>query len=248
MAEPPPPDLAARLAVRERPPGSPVMSQSWGKLLFLHWPIDPAVLRPLIPDGLAMDTWEGRAWVALTPFTMWGVRPRFLPALPWISRFHELNVRTYVHREGIPGVWFFSLDAGRLLPVLGARALFHLPYHHASMSLVEHDGTIDYRSRRRSVRRPAELQAVWTPGDGLPQAQPGSLEFFLVERYCLYSAQAGRLFRCRIAHVPWPLRRASLRSLRSTMMEAAGFANPEGAPLLHAGGPVDVEVWPLERA
>ena len=248
MAEDPPPDIDARLAVRERPVDSPVMFQSWGKLLFLHWPIDPAVLRPLIPDGLAIDTREGRAWVALTPFTMWGVRPPFLPALAWISRFHELNVRTYVHRDGIPGVWFFSLDAERLLPVLGARALFHLPYHHASMSLVERDGTIDYRSRRRSGRRPAELRIVWRPGDRLPQAEPGSLEFFLVERYCLYSARAGRIFRCRIAHVPWPLRGARLQSLHSTMMEAAGFRTPDGPPTLHAGGPVDVTIGPLERA
>ena len=223
------------------------MFQSWGKLLFLHWPIDATALRPLIPGGLEIDTWEGRAWVALTPFTMWGVRPRLVPALPWISRFHELNVRTYVHRDGVPGVWFFSLDAERLLPVLGARALFHLPYHHASMSLRERDGTIDYRSRRRAAPKPADLHVVWRPGDALPRAEPGSLEFFLVERYCLYAARKDRLFRARIAHVPWPLRAASLRSLRSSMMEAAGFRNPDGPPLLHAGGPVDVGIWPLER-
>ena len=222
------------------------MFQSWGKLLFLHWPIDPAALRPLVPAGLGLDTWEGRCWVALTPFTLWGVRPRGLPALPGISRFHELNLRTYVHRDRVPGVWFFSLDAAHLLPVLGARALFHLPYHHAAMSLREEGETITYRSRRRSGSRPAELEAVWTRGETLPRAEPGSLEFFLVERYCLYAARGDRLFRGRIAHAPWPLRGARLASLRSTMMEAAGFPNPAGAPLLLAGGPVDVEVWPLE--
>ena len=247
MAEPPPPDTAARLAIRERPPGSPLMFQSWGKLLFLHWPIDPAVLRPLIPRALGIDTWEGRAWVALTPLTMWGVRPRGMPALPWISRFHELNVRTYVHRDGVPGVWFFSLDAARLAAVLGARATFHLPYHHARMALRERGDTIDFDSRRRSGRAPAEFHATWTRGKELPRAEPGSLDFFLVERYCLYAAQDDRLLRSRIAHVPWPLNAASLSSMRSTMMEAAGFANPGGPPLLHAADSLDVEVWPLEK-
>jgi uncharacterized protein YqjF (DUF2071 family) len=242
------PDLSARLAARERPGGSPLMYQTWGKLLFMHWPVPVAVLRPLIPPALSLDLHEGRAWAALTPFTLWGLRPRFVPELPGISRFHELNVRTYVHHRGVPGVWFFSLDAARLLPVLGARRLFHLPYHQAQMTLEERGATIDYRSRRLGhPPRPAEFRALWAPGAALPRAAPGSLEFFLVERYCLYAEHRGRIFRARIHHVPWPLREATVSEWTSTMFEAAGFATPGGAPLLHNGGPVRVEVWPLER-
>lgn len=247
MTEEGPAELAARLALRERPRGSPLMSQSWGKLLFLHWPVPVAVLRPLIPPGLILDTHQGSAWAALTPFTLWGLRPRFLPELPFVSRFHELNVRTYVHHRGVPGVWFFSLDAARLLPVLGARMLFHLPYHRADMSLAEADGTVVYRSRRLDAARPAEFRATWRAGERLPAAEPGSLEFFLVERYCLYAEHRGRIFRARIHHAPWPLRAATVSELASTMFEAAGFEAPRGAPLLHNAGPVDVEVWPLER-
>jgi uncharacterized protein YqjF (DUF2071 family) len=241
------PDLDSRLALRHRPPGSPVLFQSWGQLLFMHWPVPVASLRPLIPAALSLDTHEGRAWVALTPFTLWGLRPRFLPALPGIGRFHELNVRTYVHHRGVPGVWFFSLDASRLLPVLGARAFYHLPYRHAAMTLEERGDVIQYASRRLEGPAPrAAFHAVWTAGPRRPPAEPGSLEFFLIERYCLYAEHRGRLSRARIAHVPWPLREAAVSAFSSTMMEAAGFAQPAGDPLLHNGGPVDVEVWPLE--
>jgi len=246
--EEPSPDLTTRLALRERQPGSPLMYQSWGKLLFMHWPVPMAALRPLIPGALSLDTYDGRAWVALAPFTIWGLRPRFVPELPGISRFHELNVRTYVHHRGVPGVWFFSLDAARLLPVLGARLFFHLPYHQAEMTLEERGATIDYRSRRLDPSpRPAEFHTVWTPGAALPKAEPGSLEFFLVERYCLYAEHRGRIFRARIHHAPWPLREAAVSEFASTMFEAAGFAAPGGEPLLHDAGPVHVEVWPLER-
>jgi uncharacterized protein YqjF (DUF2071 family) len=229
------------------------MYQSWGTLLFLHWPVPPEMLRPLIPPGLLIDTYEGRAWVALAPFTLWGLRPRFVPPLPGVSRFHELNVRTYVHANGIPGVWFFSLDAARTAPVVGARAFFFLPYYKARMSLRRDGETITYESIRRPgpARAPgaprATFRAVWTFGAARPQAVPGSLDFFLVERYCLYAERRGRLYRSRIFHEPWPLRDARLVSLESTMTEAAGFDLPPGAPLLHGAGPVDVEVWPLRR-
>jgi uncharacterized protein YqjF (DUF2071 family) len=238
------PALEERLALRSRPGGSPLMYQSWGKLLFLHWPVAPEALRPVIPPGLAIDTYEGRAWVALAPFTLWGLRPRFVPPLPGVSRFHELNVRTYVHANGVPGVWFFSLDAARRLPVLGARAFFFLPYFKARMSLRQEGDTITYESVRTDAPA-AAFRAAWTFGTARPRAVPGSLDFFLVERYCLYAERRGRLYRSRIFHQPWPLRDARLHSLESTMMEAAGFAQPAGAPLLHGGGPVDVEVWPL---
>jgi uncharacterized protein len=238
-----------RLSVRARPPGLPIMYQTWGELLFMHWPVPPRSLRPLIPEPLAVDTHDGAAWIGLTPFTMWGVRPVFAPALPFLSESHELNVRTYVHLDGVPGVWFFSLDANNPLAVLGARLAFHLPYFGASMDLERRDRTVRFTSRRTDRRgAPAEFEAAWASGEELGEARPGSLEFFLVERYCLYSAHKGRLYRARIFHRPWTLHSASLLSYSSTMLESQGLPAPGGEPLLHQQGePLRVRVWPRIR-
>jgi len=238
-----------RLAVRVPPPGWPIMYQSWGKLLFLHWSLPVESLRPLIPEPLVIDTFDGVAWVGITPFTMWGVRPAFLPPLPVLSESHELNVRTYVHLDGVPGIWFFSLDANNPLAVLGARLTYHLPYFHARMSLEQRDLTIHFTSRRTHRNAaPAEFGATWTVGERLPQSEPGSLEFFLTERYALYSARKDALYRARIFHRPWPLHEARLLSCRSTMIESQGLPLSGGAPLLHQQGePLKVRVWPRVR-
>jgi uncharacterized protein YqjF (DUF2071 family) len=239
-----------RLSIRNRPPGWPVMFQTWGKLLFLHWRVPAEQLRPWIPRELEIDTFDGSGWIGVTPFTMWGVRPVCFPPLPMLSRSHELNVRTYVHRNGIPGVWFFSLDASNPLAVMGARWAYHLPYFAARMSLVEDGDSIRFESvRREKGVRSAELRAAWTRGDRLGEAQPGTLDFFLIERYCLYTQHRGRLSRSRIHHLPWPLRQARLTSFFSSMLQAQGLPAPNEPPLLHAQAePLTVGVWPLERA
>lgn len=241
------PNVAARLSIRKRPAGSPILYQSWGKLLFMHWQLPVEALRPLIPSRLTIDTYEGKAWIGLIPFTIWNLRPRFVPAMPWISHFHEINVRTYVYLNGIPGIWFFSLDANLLPDVMAARAFFHLPYYQASISLEQTGKTIIYTSRRKGAARPAEFSALWTIGAELAQAVAGSLDFFLIERYCLYASNRGRLYRCRIFHEPWPLQQANLSGCNSSMLEADGLPMPAGEPLLYCGGPVHVEVWPLEE-
>jgi uncharacterized protein len=241
--------LIDRLSVRERPPGSPIMYQTWGKLLFLHWRLPADVIRPLVPAGLELDLFDGSPWVGVTPFTMWGIRPAGLPALPLVSRTHELNVRTYVHRDGVPGVWFLSLDASNPLAVIGARVGFGLPYFRARMEVREDDASIRFVSRRAHPgAHPAHLEAEWTRGEPLPPAPPDSLDFFLTERYCLYAERGGRLYRARIHHAPWPLRRASLGRLASSMLESHGLPTP-GDPLLHAqGGPLKVGIWLLRPA
>jgi uncharacterized protein YqjF (DUF2071 family) len=238
-----------RLSVRKRPPGRPIMYQWWGKLLFLHWPVPGKALRPLIPEPLAIDTFDGVAWVGITPFTMWGVRPAFLPPVPFLSKSHELNVRTYVHLDGVPGIWFFSLDASNLVAALGARLTFHLPYFHARMNLERRNRTIHFASRRtHPYPAPAGFEAVWTVGDRLPPSEPGSLRFFLTERYVLYSARKDALYRAHIFHHPWPLHEADLLSCRSTMLESQGLPPSGGTPLLHQQGePLKVRVWPRVR-
>jgi uncharacterized protein len=239
------PELADRLAPRERPPGTPIMYQTWGKLLFLHWPMPAEALRRLVPPSLEIDTFEGRAWVGITPFTMWGIRLPGLPPLPLASRTHELNVRTYVHHEGVPGVWFLSLEASNPLAVLGARIGFHLPYFRARMRLAEEGPRVRYSSHRAHPgATPASFQAVWTLGASVGEAQPGTLDFFLIERYCLYSVPGGKLSRCRIHHRPWPLRLARVESLSSSMLEAHRLSAPSGVALVHAQAePFEVGIW-----
>lgn len=224
------------------------MHQYWGKLLFIHWSIDAELLRPLIPSQLSIDTFDGKAWIGVVPFTMWGIRASFLPLIPGISAFHELNVRTYVHFKGVPGVWFFSLDATNSLAIWGARTFYYLPYFNAEMILRERGSGIEYASTRKDTRgAPAELRAAWTIGGPLPQAQPGSIEFFLTERYCLYSYHREQLYRSRIFHQPWTVRSATLDSYHSTMIEFLGIPEPVGEPLLHYAESIGVHIWPLKK-
>jgi uncharacterized protein YqjF (DUF2071 family) len=238
-----------RLSIRTGPPGWPVMYQTWDKLLFLHWPVAAERLRPLIAPRLSLDTFEGQAWVSMTPFTMRGIRPVFLPPLPIVSQSHELNVRTYVHMDGVPGVWFFSLDASNTLAVLGARAALGLPYFRARMRLQEEHAGIQFTSTRTHPWAPAaRFEGTWSHGEPLPLPPPGSLDFFLVERYCLYTVHWRRLYRVRIFHRPWPLCRSERLSLTSTMLESHGLPTPSEAPRLHAQAePLRVAIWPPER-
>jgi uncharacterized protein YqjF (DUF2071 family) len=186
---------------RIRPDRRALMRQDWHHLLFLHWPVPPESLRAQLPPGLEIDLFEGTAYVGLTPFTLTNVRPVGVPPLPFVSRFHETNVRTYVHSGGRdPGVWFFSLDASNPLAVVAARTLLGLPYKTARIRLsMEGDApVIDYRlQRRRPGPTPASCAVRYQPRGPVVPAAPGSLEFFLIERYVLYNTVRGRLYRQR---------------------------------------------------
>src|SRR5688572_14299587 len=197
------PEEEEGLRMRERPSGWPVMYQSWDKLLFLHWEMPVEALRPLIPEPLVIDTFRDKAWVGVTPLTIFNVRPVLLPPVPYLSSFDELNVRTYVHLDGVPGVWFFSLDANSSLAVMGARLFFALPYFNADIEMTVADRSVDFRSERSGAD--ARFLARWTIGDARAPAVPGSLDFFLLERYCLYAADEKTIYRSRIHHRPWPL-------------------------------------------
>ncbi|HEY0172702.1 MAG TPA: DUF2071 domain-containing protein [Pyrinomonadaceae bacterium] len=237
-----------RLSIRRRPAGLPLMRQRWGKLLFMHWPVEVSALRPLVPPQLSIDTFDGQAWVGVVPFKMWGVRPYFTPPVPGLNSFLELNVRTYVQHRGVPGVWFLSLDINSPVARWGGRQFFFLPYHSAEMSLAQTGGSIDFASGRPAGDAPAaDFRAGWAIGERLPQAEPDSLDFFLTERYCLYSTYSEQLYRCRVFHEPWPLRAAEVSAYDSTMLEALGLAQPAGAPLLHYAEELKVDIWPLLR-
>lgn len=238
-----------RIAPTLRPRGIPVMRQRWADLLFLHWEMPPETLRRLLPPGLVLDTFEGRAYVGLVPFTMTGVRPICLPALPGLSHFHETNVRTYViGPERVPGVWFFSLDAANPLAVVGARVFWKLPYHFADMTMACENGVIGYASERRwPGPLPAACALRYGPAGPAAPAAPGTLEHFLVERYVLFACAHRRLFRCRIHHWPYPLQAATVDGLKETLVAAAGIDRPDAAPLAHYAREVDVRIFPLRR-
>ena len=235
-----------RLSIRERPRGLPLMRQWWGRLLFMHWPVAPKLLRPLVPPMLSVDTFDGQAWVGVVPFRMWGVRPYLGPPLPGLNSFLELNVRTYVHYDGVPGVLFLSMDIDSTCATWGGRQFFFLPYFTADMRATHEGRTTRYTSERRGDE-PAAFAATWSYGERLPHAPPGTLDFFLTERYCLYTAAREELYRLRIAHQPWPLRRAALSHLDMNVLENLGLPAPEGDPLLHYAEALKVDIFPLRR-
>jgi uncharacterized protein YqjF (DUF2071 family) len=225
------------------PSGPWVMTQTWNDLLFAHWPVDAAALRTLVPASVELDLFDGTAWLGIVPFHMTNVTPRFVPALPWVSAFPELNVRTYVTLGGKPGVFFFSLDAGNPLAVGTARALLNLPYYSAAMSVEVRDGLVTYTSRRPSTLV-AEFAARYRGlGDRNPPPR-GTLEYFLTERYCLYAVDhAHRAYRLEIHHPPWSLESGEADIALNTMADAAGVRLPSIAPLLHFAKRQDAVCW-----
>jgi hypothetical protein len=233
-----------RIAPTRRPDGPAHGYQRWRHLTFVHWRLPEAALRPLVPEPLAVDTFDGDAFVGIVPFTMRGVRPRWAPAVPGISNFHETNVRTYVHRDGRdPGVWFFSLDAANRLAVWIARTFWHLPYHHARMTLEAKDA-LRYTSQRRSDG--AAFRGTCRPIGEPRAATPGTLEHFLAERYLLYAQKRDGTLRCgQVHHAPYPLQQAELADWDESLLAAARITRPEGAPLVHFASGVGVEIFGL---
>ena len=226
------------------------MTQTWHDLLFAHWPIDPAVLVRKLPVELPLDLFDDRAWIGVIPFHMTNVGPRGVPSLPGLSAFPELNVRTYVILDGKPGVYFFSLDAGNRLAVAVARTLFHLPYFFARIRVEDRGGVIHYTSERsRKDHGAANLAVTYEPSGSIFRPRQGSLEYFLTERYCLYTVDGGgRAMRLDIHHPPWPLQPATATFHVNTMADPAGIRLPGKAPLLHFVKRQDMVAWPLTAA
>ena len=221
------------------------MIHRWDLLTFLHWSYDPDVLAPLLPDGPQVETFGGRAWVGLVPFAMLA-RPPHLPAAPWLSRFCETNVRTYVTApDGTTGVWFLSLDAARLAPVVVARRHFHLPYYWSSMSLDVTGPVVSYRSRRRGPGAAgAGCQVVVDVGRPYDPDELGDLDHWLTARWRLYTREANGLGHQLAQHDPWPLCRAQVVHLDQDLLQAAGLPEPEGEPLVHWSPGVEVRIGP----
>jgi uncharacterized protein len=221
-----------------------VMLHHWRWLTFLHWRYPAEVVQARLPDGLTVETFDGTAWVGLVPFVMDRVRAPWLPALPWLSRFPETNVRTYVRGpDGQTGIWFLSLDADRLPAVLAGRTSYGLPYYWSSMSVRRADRQVIYRARRRwpgpngsRCDARVELGAAWDV------RELTTLDHFLTARYRLYSTLAGRLVAADAEHPPWSLRRVTVRQLRQDLVQAGGLPPPDHEPVLHASDGVQVRI------
>ena len=245
------PTMEQRTAVQQRPLNqTQVMHQTWRSLLFLHWEIPATEIQKTLPEGLTVDTFEGKAYVGVVPFFMRNIRPRFFPAIPAISNFLETNVRTYVYdKNGTPGVWFYSLEANQWLAVKTARTFFKLPYFHAHMQANQEELSqpIDYITQRRKTNQTSRFHyqsqgEVW-------HATPGSFEFFLLERYILFASSGqNRLSSGQVYHTPYPIQRAKVEAWDAELIHLAGF-DTAGRPPDHAlcSTGVTVDVFPLKK-
>lgn len=250
------PTIEQRLRTRQRPPHQRVvMFQQWRDLLFLHWEWDPTAIQRTLPPGLTVDTFDGRAYVAIVPFFMCAIRPRYLPNVPGISWFMETNVRTYVYDEnGVPGVWFYSLDANQWLAVQLARQFFKLPYFYSHMhspgmgwlGLTPQRPT-HYSAQRPGTAAPLASQFRYRLAAETRPAEPGTLEFFLAERYILFtSPRQGQIASGQVWHTPYPLCASSLDAWDANLLDLAGLGNPQRPPDHVLGSPgVDVDVYRL---
>lgn len=215
------------------------MNQTWRRLTFLHWPYAPHLIRPLLPSELELDTFDNAAWIGLVPFEIYDC-----PGIPY---FPETNLRTYVVGPGgAPAVWFFSLEAARMLAVLGARIGYHLPYFWAQMHVTSPDGALRYRSRRHWPHDSSAMtDIVIQPGEPYHPGELTDRDHFLTARYRLYTTSQAQLRHAQIEHPPWPLARANVLELRQTLFQAAGLPPPSGAPLVHYAAELAVKIGRL---
>ena len=228
------------------------MYQRWEELLFLHWPVEPQIVAKVLPPGLGVDTYKGKAWLGVVPFSMRGVRPRFLPAVPGLSSFPELNLRTYVVDElGRPGVWFYSLDTPKHLPNWIARTFFHLNYRFARIQVEDKGGSRSYRSELWmgtdwDVPQEYEWERIGEPFT----AEAGSLDFFLAERYRLfaYNDAKAQLMTGQVHHQAYPLQQVNLKRYSKRIFTLNGLSKPDSLPVsLLASSGVNVEISPMIR-
>ncbi len=233
-----------RISQANRPEGSAAGTQRWRELLFVHWPVPVEALRPLVPNSLELDLYDGHAWVGVVPFAMEGVKPWWSPEIAAFS-FLETNVRTYVHHNGEPGVFFLSLEAASWVAVQAARAGWGLPYFHAEMSMKREGNEVSYKTARRD--QPEAFHHIrYQIGELLGPSEPGTVEHFFLERYLLFSTHRGQLQRGQVYHTPYPAQRATVLEVSDGLLAAAGLPQPQGLPsLAHYAAGVDVEVFRL---
>ena len=221
------------------------MYQSWKEITFLHWPYPPEAVRPFVPGHLELDTFDGSAWVGLTPFLLEDFRLPGMPVLPWFSRFPETNLRTYVWGpDGRRGVWFFALDSARLHATAGGRLLYFQPYWWSRLSIERAGRTVAYRGRRRWPMHPPGYEVTVEVLGALGSRDVTELDLFLTSRWVLYAFYGPVPASSQVEHPPWPLRRARVVGLRQDMTAAVGLPDPSSEPIVHFSAGVDTRIGP----
>lgn len=243
MADPAP---HARPQSDERPVGPRLLRLKKSTQLFLHWPVDATLLRRHVPRSMSVDTCKGQAWIGLTSFQMAGVRPVGTPAVPGLSSFLELNLRTYVTYRELRGVFYFSADVSNPLAVWLARKFFHLPYFRARIQCLREEEAVHRFSSRRRHRgaQSAEFDCSWSTGAPVERRNAGTWIDFLTDRCEVFSQYRGRVYATAAWHQPWTLTQATVHTLHTTMFEAAGLKMPSAPPLAHHCHDVVMDVWP----
>jgi len=220
-----------------------MLRQTWQNLTFLHWRYDAEVIRRLLPPGLTLDTFDGSAWITLAPFVLAGIRAFGLPSIPWLSQFPETNVRTYVlGRDGKSGIFFFTLEADRLIGVLAARASYKLPYRWAAMKVTASANVVEYQSRRNRLFGQGSTDLAIRIGDPMETL---ALDHFLTARFRLYTAHRNRIGYADVEHAPWPLQRATILRLNEDLILNSGVPAPTGVPVVHFSRELEVSAGPL---
>jgi uncharacterized protein YqjF (DUF2071 family) len=221
------------------------MYQRWSDLTFLHWAFDPAAIRPIVPPALALDTFDSSAWIGLTPFLLEGLRAPFLPAVPWLSRSPETNVRTYVlGPDGTPGIWFLSLDIARLPAFVFARTVYRLPYMWSSLEFDRDDRRVRYRGKRRLPTPDASYSISVEAAEPFDDRELGPLDHFLTARWRMFTTHGPFVAMTPVEHQRWPLHRARVTHLDETLLGAAGVPRPTAEPLVHFSPGVDTRIGP----
>ena len=232
-----------RVLPRQRPKKKIKGYQSWRNLTFLHWEIASEELEPLLPSGLQLDLFQGKAYIGIVPFEMKNIRPAWCPQVLGFN-FLETNVRTYVIHNQEPGVFFFSLDANSYIAVKVARWIWHLPYFHSAMTLSNKDAVYNYTLKRTDK---VQSQIKIEVSETLPPSEADSLEYFLLERYLLFTELRGQLLRGQVHHIPYPVRQAELIDFEDQLLEVNNIGGISSSPdLVHFSQGVDVEIYPLE--
>lgn len=226
------------------PRGRWLVGQSWHDLLFAHWPLGQDALRRIVPSALELDTFDGECWLGIVPFRMRTVRLAWCPPVAGTSSFAEINLRTYVVSGDRPGIFFFTLDAGNPIAVSLGRRLYGLPYLHARVALQLQGDAIAFHSSRNEPGWPtASFAAIYRPTGVTRRAPPGTLEHWLTERYCFYTATRDRgLLRTEVHHPPWPLQPATA-DIQVASLAAPYEIDLPGTPLLHFSRAQHVVAW-----